>query len=132
MKFKMSDLTIRNADSMVSHVFLNCVDLNSDLPDRYQQFKKDHPTEQMEVDMTLLIDGSEVPVDIFFDVLWKQYSSLIKEEANNLLEKKMAGAFSDKINEMTDTLANCQDVINSWAKEIDWEVQNPFIESKTK
>lgn len=73
------------------------------------------------------IGGVSINPKEFFDSWKEQMQFLILERAQILVAEKLG---SKKFRDMQNRISEFEEVVSGWEKEINWEVENPFIETK--
>jgi len=112
-----------NDNNILSHVFLNC--LPSGLAEKIaaeNETMEKEDIEKREIEIELKIAGESVDPGKFFKRLENQYDELLKEAATHILKEQT----SEKFQEISYKLNEFEEIINSWAEEINWDVKNPF------
>lgn len=74
--------------------------------------------------LQMKIGGVSVNPKEFFDNWKEQMQGIVLEKAQELVAEKLG---SKKMREMQDRLYQYEQVLESWEKEINWEVKNPLI-----
>lgn len=129
MKIEVKDLMSDN--EMLSHVFLDCIPREQlmKIKDQYIGTKGneiDWQKESVKVPVGLKIGGVSVNPKQFFDNWKDQMQNLILEKAKDLVAEKLG---SQKMRDMQQKLYDYEQVLDSWEKEINWEVKNPLIDA---
>ncbi len=131
MKIELRELM--NENEMLSHIFLGCIPREKleQIRDKYigrpDGESKDWQKESVKLPVEMKIGGVDVNPKEFFDSWKDQMQRIILEEAKNLVSKQLG---SSKIRMLTDNIYRFEEVLKHWESEIDWDVENPFIESK--
>lgn len=125
---KVEVKTLMSENEMLSHVFLGCIP-NKQLLKIRDEFigKKDWEKESVKIPVELKIGGISVNPKAFFDSWRDQMQRIILEKAQELVAEKLG---SKKMRDMQDRLSDYERVLESWEKEINWQVENPLIEKE--
>jgi len=125
---KVEVKTLMSENEMLSHVFLGCIP-NEQLLKIKDEFigKKDWEKESVKIPVELKIGGISVNPKAFFDSWRDQMQRIILEKAQELVAEKLG---SKKMRDMQDRLSDYERVLESWEKEINWQVENPLIEKE--
>ena len=118
-------------NEMLSHIFLGCIPREQlmKIKDQYigiEGGEKDWKKESVKIPVEMKIGGVSVNPKQFFDSWKDQMQELILEKAQKLVAEKLG---SKKMREMQDKLYEYEQVLESWEKDINWEVKNPLIEA---
>lgn len=129
MKIEVRQLMDEN--EMLSHIFLGCIPREQlmKIKDKYigeEGKKKDWQKKSVKIPVEMKIGGVLVNPKEFFNSWKDQMQELILEKAQELVAKKLG---SKKMREMQDKLYEYEQVLESWEKDINWEVKNPLIEA---
>ena len=129
MKIEVRQLMDEN--EMLSHIFLGCIPRQQlmKIKDQYigiEGGEKDWKKESVKIPVEMKIGGVSVNPKQFFDSWKDQMQELILEKAQKLVAEKLG---SKKMREMQDKLYEYEQVLESWEKDINWEVKNPLIEA---
>ena len=114
---KIKDLV--DSGNILSHVILGGIDqdITEALITKYQ---KEGEEMSSEIPIELKIGGHVVDVRNFFDMIWKQYESMVTKKAEELVASKGSknlAEFHYKIQQMAE-------VVEQWESEINWEIRN--------
>lgn len=110
-------------NNILSHVFFNCAnDFIQDIADGNKGLTEKQ-VEKRKIEIELKIDGRVCDPKQFFDTLYQQYSEHISKEASRIVEEKT----SEKFAEISNKLEEYREITEQWAKEINWQVPNPFV-----
>jgi hypothetical protein len=128
MKIEVRDLLEEN--EMLSHIFLGCIK-TEDLEKIREKYigKKDWQKESVKIPVEMKIGGVNVNPKAFFDSWRDQMQRMILEQAQELVAEKLG---SQKMRDMQNKLYEYEKVLESWEKEINWEVKNPLVEDNEK
>lgn len=115
---------LMNENEMLSHIFLGCIpsDKLKFIRDKYIG-KKDWKKESLTLPVEMKIAGVNVNPKQFFITWEDQMNRMIIEKANEIVEDKLA---SSKMVDMMNKLSEYEQILNSWEKDINWEVKNPL------
>ena len=132
MKIEVKELM--NENEMLSHIFLECIPLEQimGIKEKFigmEGNEKDWKKESVKIPVELKIGGVSVNPKKFFDSWKSQMQDLILEKAQELVAEKFG---SKKMREMQDRLYDYERILESWEKEINWEVKNPLIDVPKK
>ena len=125
MKVELRRLMDEN--EMLSHIFLGCIPREKlqQIKDKYVGEEKDWQKESTKIPVEMKIGGVSLNPKEFFDSWKSQMQRMILEKAQELVAEKLG---SKKIRDMQDNLFEYEQVLKSWEEDINWEVENPFIE----
>lgn len=127
MKFSLYK-ELLNENDIMSHVFLECVDESvADIAYR-NKGKTSEEIEKTEIDISLTIDGEECDPRKFFNLFFEQYNMLLKQEASKMVKKQT----SEKLEEVIEKIQGFKEVIDDWANEINWEINNPLTKVQSR
>ena len=129
MKIEVKDLMDDN--EMLSHVFLGCMSKEEviKVKDKYvgtEGNETDWKEESVKIPVKMTIGGIPVNPKNFFDSWKNQMSDIITGKAKELFKEKMG---SEKMREMQGKLNEYEQILEAWEDDINWEVENPLIES---
>lgn len=126
MKIEVRKLMDEN--EMLSHVFLGCIPSEklTQIRDKFIG-EKDWQEESVKIPVEMKIGGVSINPKEFFDSWKEQMQFLILERAQILVAEKLG---SKKFRDMQNRISEFEEVVSGWEKEINWEVENPFIETK--
>jgi len=115
---------------MLSHIFLGCIPREKliEIKEKFigtEGQEKDWQKESVKIPVEMKIGGVSVNPKEFFDNWKDQMQRIVLEKAQELVAEKLG---SKKMREMQDKLYQYEQVLESWEKEINWEVKNPLIE----
>ncbi len=124
MNIEVKDLMDQN--EMLSHIFLGCIPVEKleEIRDKYIG-KKDWSRESVKIPVSMKIGGVSVNPKGFFDEWKKQMQKLILEKAQEIVAEKLGSA---KFRDMEYRIAQFEQITREWESEINWEVENPFID----
>lgn len=120
-KYYMVDL--RDDRNILSHLFLNC--LTPEIIDKIQLSREGKTEEELKkekIEIRLQFNGIEIDPKPFFDIFWEQYDQIVTQEATKMVETQT----SDKMRELSGKLIEFEEIVQDWAKYINWDVKNPF------
>ena len=128
MKIEVRQLMDEN--EMLSHIFLGCIQREKliEIKEKFigkEGQEKDWQKESVKMPVEMKIGGVSVNPKEFFDNWKEQMQRIVLEKAQELVAEKLG---SKKMREMQDKLYQYEQVLESWEKEINWEVKNPLIE----
>ena len=128
MKIQIKDLM--NDNEMLSHIFLGCFPREElmKIKDKYIGTKGnelDWKKESVTIPVEMKIGNVSVNPKEFFDTWKEQMEEMILEKAKELVAEKLG---SEKMRDMQCKLYEYEQILDSWEKEINWEVKNPLIE----
>lgn len=128
MKIEVRQLMDEN--KMLSHIFLGCIQREKliEIKEKFigkEGQEKDWQKESVKIPVEMKIGGVSVNPKEFFDNWKEQMQRIVLEKAQELVAEKLG---SKKMREMQDKLYQYEQVLESWEKEINWEVKNPLIE----
>ncbi len=125
MKVELRELMDEN--EMLSHIFLGCIPKEKllQIKDKYVGEEKDWQKESTKIPVEMKIGGVSLNPKDFFDSWKNQMQRMILEKAQELVAEKLG---SKVLQEYQYKLSRLEDVFREWEKEINWEVENPFIE----
>lgn len=108
--------------NILSHVFFTCAD--EFIQDIVYDNKglSNEEIEKRKIDIELKIDGHKCDPKKFFDSLYQQYADHIDKEARKIVNEKI----SDKFNTISNKLQEYQEITESWANDINWNIENPL------
>ena len=118
MKYNLrKDLLDHN--NILSHLFLSSVpkEMVDPIAARFQTMALEDEDE--EVNIEVLINGVSVNPKAFFDKFSDQYEDMLKRHMMELWQEKKNNVFY-KMDEISE-------VLDSWSKDINWDVKNPFL-----
>ena len=118
MKYNLrKDLLDHN--NILSHLFLSSVpkEMVDPIAARLQTMALEDEDE--EVNIEVLINGVSVNPKAFFDKFSDQYEDMLKRHMMELWQEKKNNVFY-KMDEISE-------VLDSWSKDINWDVKNPFL-----
>jgi hypothetical protein len=122
MKYSLYN-DLLNENHILSHLFLNCLskqeltkiaDKNSGLTEEQIKNRK--------VEIEVFIDGISVNPKNFFNLFKEQYESHLKKLATKMLKDQVSGKLEDIVRK----IQNLQEISDSLAEEINWDIENPF------
>ena len=127
MNVEVKDLMSDN--EMLSHIFLGCIPREQlmKIKDQYVGTKGneiDWKKESVTIPVEMKIGDVSVNPKQFFDSWKDQMERMILDKAKELVAEKLG---SQKMRDMQQKLYDYEQVLDSWEKEINWEVKNPFI-----
>ena len=124
MKVELRELMDEN--EMLSHIFLGCIPKEKllQIKDKYVGEEKDWQKESTKIPVEMKIGGVSLNPKDFFDSWKNQMQRMILEKAQELVAEKLG---SKVLQEYQYKLSRLEDVFREWEKEINWEVENPFI-----
>jgi hypothetical protein len=127
MKIEVRQLMDEN--EMLSHIFLGCIQREKliEIKEKFigtEGQEKDWQKESVKIPVQMKIGGVSVNPKEFFDNWKEQMQGIVLEKAQELVAEKLG---SKKMREMQDRLYQYEQVLESWEKEINWEVKNPLI-----
>ena len=125
MKIEVKELMSDN--EMLSHIFLGCIN-RDDLRAIKVKFigTKDWREESVKIPVEMKIGGVSVNPKEFFDSWKNQMQEMILKKAKELVAEKLG---SQKMVEMQNKLYEYEEVLKSWESEINWNVENPLLDS---
>lgn len=131
MKIEVRELMDEN--EMLSHVFLGCIKEKHLIQIKEQYIGKtgseiDWQKESVKIPVELKIGGISVNPKAFFDSWKDQMQDIILEKAKELIAEKLG---SKKMRDMQNKLYEYEQVLESWEKEINWQVANPLLDAKS-
>lgn len=133
MKFNLYK-ELLSENNILSHIFLNCVekgklesfaDDTKKAMDADPNLTSDYIEENRVVEMKLFVEGEEVDLRKFFEMLWDEYEYMVKSQATEIVKEQT----SDKLNDISSQIMHLQDCANDLSEHINWEVENPFVEN---
>ena len=129
MKIEVKDLMSDN--EMLSHIFLGCIPREQlmKIKDKYIGTKGneiDWKKESVTIPVEMKIGNISVNPKQFFDSWKDQMERMILDKAKELVAEKLG---SQKMRDMQQKLYEYEQVLDSWEKEINWEVKNPLIDA---
>lgn len=121
---------LMNDNEMLSHIFLGCIPKEKliKIKDQYvgtEGNEIDWQKESVKIPVSMKIGGVSVNPKEFFDSWKDQMSKLILEKAQELVSENLG---SQKMRDMSQKLYDYEQILESWEKEINWDVKNPFNE----
>lgn len=131
MKIEVRELM--NDNEMLSHVFLGCIKGKQFMQIKETYIGKagseiDWQKESVKIPVELKIGGISVNPKAFFDSWKEQMQRIVLEKAQELVAGKLG---SQKMRDMQNKLYEYERVLGSWEKEINWEVPNPLLDTKS-
>lgn len=117
MKFKISDLI--NERDLLSHVFLNIMASGIE---RIENLPRKKSGEFKDVEIELLINGESMDVREFFNSIWGRYQEMVGKRATEIVMEQTSEMFQN----ISNKLQEYNEVVEQWAKEINWSVDNPI------
>jgi len=111
-------------NEMLSHIFLGCIN-REDLKiikDKYIG-AKNWREESVKIPVEMKIGSINVNPKEFFNEWKNQMQKIILEKAQELV----ANNLSTKMYKLQDTLSEYEQILKSWEKDINWQVENPLI-----
>jgi hypothetical protein len=132
LKFKTMNVEVKDLMSdneMLSHIFLGCIPREQlmKIKDQYVGTKGneiDWKKESVTIPVEMKIGDVSVNPKQFFDSWKDQMERMILDKAKELVAEKLG---SQKMRDMQQKLYCYEQILDSWEKEINWEVKNPFI-----
>jgi hypothetical protein len=125
MKIELKELMSEN--EMLSHIFLGCIPRDRLIKIRQQYAgETDWQEESVKIPVEMKIGNVSVNPKEFFDSWKDQMQKMISDKAKELVSENLG---SNKMREMQYKLSEFEQVLESWESEINWEVENPLIES---
>lgn len=129
MKIEVRELMDEN--EMLSHIFLGCIPREQliIIKDKFigtSGNEIDWQVESCKIPVEMKIGGVSVNPKEFFNSWKNQMQDLILAEA----KKVVAENGSKKMLELQYKLQDLQNVVESWEGEINWNVNNPLLESE--
>ena len=123
MEIELRELMDRS--EMLSHIFLGCIPAE-DLLAIKEEFigDKDFKKESATIPVEMKIGGVSVNPKKFFDSLKSQINRLVEEKAGELVNEKLG---SEKMRAMQQKLYEYESILESWEKEINWDIDNPLL-----
>ena len=126
MKIEVKELMSDN--EMLSHVFLGCIPIEKLLKIKEQYIgETDWKEESVKIPVEMKIGNTSVNPKQFFDSWKDQMQRMILDKAKELAAEKLG---SEKMREMQSKLSEYEQVLESWESEINWDVENPLIETQ--
>lgn len=132
MKIEVRDLV--SESEMLSHIFFGCIEVK-DLEKIREKYigkrgsEKDWKKDSVKIPFEMKVGGVSVNPKAFFDSWKDQMQRMILEQAQELVAEKLG---SQKMRDMQNKLYEYEKVLESWEKEINWEVKNPLVENNEK
>lgn len=129
MKVPMKEVLNLSSENILSHVILECLAQGPEgraLSDKIILEREGLSKEERDnylVDLRLMINGEEVDPSNFFNLYKQQWSRLVKDAAMKLLQERLGNRFV----EVMDKIRDIEQVVDEWAKSVNWEVPNPFL-----
>ena len=122
MKYTIKELI--DDDSIMSHVFLNCLGSSeiAAIAKRVGDWEKKPET----VSIELIIDGHSVNPKPFFNLFYEQWGDMVKAAATKMVKEQT----SSKLNDMISSIQTMEEVLDYWGTEINWHLPNPYIKPK--
>ncbi len=123
MKYSIKELLDHN--DIMCHVFLTTLADNKELLNKLAVEKNALPEKDQgkkDYSIELLIDGESLNPRKFFEKFSDQYQDMVKKAALELLRDKMNG-FMEKVDSVNT-------ILESWAEDVNWDIENPFIKDK--
>lgn len=132
MKIEVKELMSDN--EMLSHIFLGCIPKEQlmKIKEQYIGTKGNEINwrkESVKIPVEMKIGGISVNSKEFFDSWKNQMGRMILDKAKELVSEKLG---SQKMIEMQEKLNEYQQVLESWEKEINWEMKNLLIDMEQK
>lgn len=129
MKIEVKQLM--NDNEMLSHIFLGCIPIDQLMIIKEQYIgtkgnEIDWKKESVTIPVEMKIGGVSVNPKQFFDSWKDQMERMILDKAEELVAEKLG---SQKMRDMQEKLNQYEQVLDSWEKEINWEVKNPLIDA---
>ena len=110
--------------NILSHVFFNCAEKNLlEAIAAKNESKSEEQIEKRKIEIELKIDGCVCDPKGFFEEIRVQYFSQVRKAATKILKERT----SDKFNEIVGTIESYRQITDSWAEDINWEVENPIL-----
>ena len=123
MKIEVRELMSDN--EMLSHIFLGCIPQEKLLMIRDKFIDgKDWQKESIKISVEMKIGDVDINPKEFFNSWKNQMSNLISEKANEIVKEKYG---SGRIFEIQNKLYEFENILKSWEDEINWEIENPFL-----
>lgn len=120
MKLKHTEMLDNN--DIMSHLFLETLAQHKQLMHRLvaenNSMTKEERAERT-YSVELFIEGESVDPRKFFEQFKNQYDAMVKAAALELFQEKMRG-FMDKVDSVNT-------ILESWAEEVNWDIENPFV-----
>ncbi len=128
MEIEVKDLMDEN--ELLSHIFLGCIE-EEDLKTIKDKFIQDTDwrKESVKLPVNMTIGGVDVNPKQFFDCWKEQMSRMILDKAKEIVADKLGSA---KMKEMEYKISEFSNILESWEKELNWEVENPLLESESE
>lgn len=125
-KYSLYDELLNDNDIM-SHIFLECLpdDLSRRIADKSSAMPKED-IKKRRIEIALVIDGESVNPKPFFKLFTDQYDSLVRKTATEIVKEQT----SEKLDEVSNKIFEINDIMNSFAESINWQVEtNPFAKA---
>jgi hypothetical protein len=133
MKYNLRKDLLTSDNTMLSHLFLDCMASDNDFLNKMGKdfkSKSEEEREKVEVEIELIINGVSVNpknfldhLDTHIDTYLKSFDKMIAKKATQLVEKKL----SSKAWELMDKLNDFVEILDSWEKDINWDIENPLV-----
>ena len=107
---------------ILSHVFFSCAMEFIDDIAKENEGKTKEERSLRKIDIELKIHGHVVDPKKFFDRLYDRYESHIRDEASEIVKEQTSKVFRD----LSDKITSVEEIVDSWAEDINWDVENPF------
>jgi hypothetical protein len=129
-EYEMEVKELMDDNEMLSYIFLSCIPTKQliEIKNHYigtEGNEIDWKKESVKIPVEMKIGNVSVNPKEFFDLWENQMQKMISEKAKELVSEKLG---SQKMIEMQDKLYQYEQVLDSWEKEINWEVKNPLID----
>lgn len=103
-------------DEIMSHVFFNAIsEVSDELLDEWRQKEGE---EDKALNFKLTINGTSVPVEKFFNVLYEQYSEQVHKKATQIVKEQA----SEKLNEMIGKISDANQALEYALSDINWDM----------
>lgn len=121
MKYSLYDYLL-NPKNPLSHVFLECMTREElRLISAKGKAMSEEEAKNRKLEVKLTIDGISVNPEKFFNLLTDQWERAINDKAQELVNEKLREPFLNIANKLHDM----EQVVSSWAEEINWQAPNP-------
>lgn len=103
-------------DEIISHVFFNAI---SNIPlETLEEWRQKEGEESKCLELILTVNGLEVDVEKFFDVLYEQHEQMIRNMATKIVKEQT----SEKLSQMISIIDQASQVLEYAVNDINWDL----------
>jgi len=125
-KYNLYD-ELLDENNILSHVFLNTLSrMGLEKIAKENEGKEEKQIKKRKIEIELKIDGESCDPKKFFEILYSQYSEKVRETATEIVKEQT----SERLRSFSDKLNDFEMIMNEWANDINWNIDNPFLKIK--